>query len=508
MDYFYDGQIRRYLTQFIRMLSGFQVQIGKDAQGAPQYRTVPARYGNMSKQVAGILKNNSENMLNSVPLIAAYVQDMQMDRTRMQDPTFVSKVHIRERDFDGTNYTATQGPNFTVERLMPTPYMLTLKADIWTSNQDQKLQLMEQMLVLFRPSLELQTTDNYLDWTSLSTVELTGVTYSNQIIPVGDQAEIEVCSLTFQTPIWLTTPAKVKKMGLITSIIARMFDEEGNYSDDIFAGVQLSKQTITDDNLGIILNHSGTYYYAELIGAAERTATDFQSKDAKRGIDRSWRSFFEKYPGRFNPNLTEIRFTKPNGLELVGTINGINPLNENELLITFNTGTFPSNTDLTDSNSITRGTIDAIIDPSRYEKKAETAGTRYLILEDIIDADNDLANQYRTWPRGFTASASDIIVYTGTTWEVLFNSSAVTTITYITNVYTGLQYKWDPYASWLASTSYAKGSLVKYNGVDYICIKEHISSDTFDISKWQITSNSWIKSVEGTYRPGDWRIVL
>ena len=55
---------------------------------------------------------------------------------------------------------------------MPTPYTLSMKADIWTSNTDQKLQLLEQILVLFNPALEIQTTDNYIDWTSLSVVYL------------------------------------------------------------------------------------------------------------------------------------------------------------------------------------------------------------------------------------------------------------------------------------------------------------------------------------------------
>ena len=32
-QFFYDGQIRRFLVQFMRILSGFQVEFGKNADG-------------------------------------------------------------------------------------------------------------------------------------------------------------------------------------------------------------------------------------------------------------------------------------------------------------------------------------------------------------------------------------------------------------------------------------------------------------------------------------------
>ena len=94
-----------------------------------------------------------------------------------------------------------------------------MKTDIWSTNTDQKLQIMEQILVLFNPSLEIQTTNNYVDWTSLSLIELTGTTFSTRSIPQGIDTEIDVGELTFTMPIWITPPAKVKKLGVIEKII-------------------------------------------------------------------------------------------------------------------------------------------------------------------------------------------------------------------------------------------------------------------------------------------------
>ena len=141
-QFFYDNQIRRFLTQFIRLVSGFQVEFGQEADGSRPLQQVPVLYGDPSRQAAQILKNNSENMLNSVPAMAVYISSLDYDRERVQDPTFVGTMNIRQRAYDPVtgNYLSTPGDAYTVERLMPVPYKLGLKLDIWTSNTEQKLQ--------------------------------------------------------------------------------------------------------------------------------------------------------------------------------------------------------------------------------------------------------------------------------------------------------------------------------------------------------------------------------
>lgn len=261
MEHFYDGQIKRYLTQFMRLMSNFGYKDGKG-----KVIQIPVRFGDMNRQVAQIMNKNSENIVQSAPFIACYIKGMDFARDRLQDPTFVSKVNIRERAFDedGQEYLNTQGANYTVERLMPTPYNLQFAADIWTTNIDQKLQILEQLLVLFNPSMEIQTNTNFIDWTSLSLVELTGMNFSSRSIPQGLEQDIDIASLTFASPIWLTTPAKVKKLGIITQIITNMFAdspgtiESGTYENaesiDYFTGrtsISITRKTL--GNLGLLV---------------------------------------------------------------------------------------------------------------------------------------------------------------------------------------------------------------------------------------------------------------
>ena len=148
-QFFYDEQIRRFLLQFIRAFSNFQVEYGKDRDGNTTLLTVPVKYGDATRMVSSIIRENSENKIQPAPMISCYVTGLEYNAERRQDPTFVDKKHIRMRKFDANtnSYTTQQGNAFTIERMMPVPYTLQMSVDIWTSNTNQKLQLLEQILL-------------------------------------------------------------------------------------------------------------------------------------------------------------------------------------------------------------------------------------------------------------------------------------------------------------------------------------------------------------------------
>ena len=213
MDFFYDKQIRRFMNQFVRIFSYMYVQYGNDANGNEVLYRVPCRYADTNRQVAAILRNNSDNNLNNVPMIVVYITDVKYDRTRIQEPRFIDKTALRQRAIDPKtgNASTQQGNTFSLDRLMPAPYRLTVKMEIWTSNFDQKLQIFEQIASQFNPDMEIQSTDNYLDWTSLSYILLTDTNWTTRNIPVGSDDPIDIATFTFEMPIWITTPAKLKR---------------------------------------------------------------------------------------------------------------------------------------------------------------------------------------------------------------------------------------------------------------------------------------------------------
>lgn len=492
MDFFYDGQIRRYVTQFMRIFVGFKFKAGDGEE-----RSIPVMYGDLTRQVAAIIKDNSENKMPTVPRMACYITSLELDTARLSDPTFVSKIHIRERrytDAGGTiNYQNVQGGNYTVERLMPTPYKLKMKADIWTSNTDQKLQILEQILVLFNPSLEIQTTDNYIDWTSLSAVYLLSTNFSNRSIPQGADSEIDICSLEFEMPIYITPPAKVKKLGIVQAIVNNVFTEEGdvvNLGNLIYTGIA-SNASIPFSKFRILVfksntgdSNDGQYDITAVEPEAAVIDGGLVEYSTKAGEPFDWNRLFE-LQGGFKEGAS-IWLKQATGYEIVGTF-VINPLDPSILVASLDTDTFPSNSDV--SSTIpgidSRGTVDAIINPYTFNP-IETfgsqylipLGTRYLMLDDVNNSPNvggtyDIPyTQTYDGPEGWknangtdpVIKASSIIEWDGESWVQIWDPVAGANPTYIQNIRTGIQYKWD--------------------------------------------GTQWLKSFEGEYNPGQWGFSL
>ena len=256
-NFFYDEQIRRFLLQFTRIFSNFQIEYGRDDLGDKALLRVPIRYGDASRQAQTIIQQNSANSMPSTPLMTFHITGLEYDRPRMQEPYHVNKIPVRQRTYDSETdtYETTQGNAFTIERLMPVPYKMTINLDIWTSNTNQKLQIFEQIATLFNPALEIQSTDNYIDWTSLTVVELERTNFSSRTIPVGTDDPIDVFTMTFTVPIWISPPAKVKKLGVVERIIASIYDANGDASNAVIDNDLLlgTRQKITP------------YGYAELL---------------------------------------------------------------------------------------------------------------------------------------------------------------------------------------------------------------------------------------------------
>ena len=457
MLHFYDGQIRRYITQVIRLCSNFSI----DMDGT--LKQVPVMYGDLTRQVSNIIRDNSENKLPSAPRMAVYITALEMDRDRLADATYVRKTNIVERAYDDENkeYENYKGKSYTVERIMPTPYLLRVNVDIWTSNTDQKLQILEQILVLFNPSLEIQTTDNYIDWTSLSVVNLENLQFTNRSIPVGVDSEIDIATLTLSAPIYISPPAKVKRMGAITNIITSMFDENKGTID---LGESFPELSAYDDfpTPGSTTGDYGTKTATEV--ADQMANTNYQrmgvyvSGNIAQIITRgavgqySWRGLVENLPGTYKADISRIFLTnKDTNVLITGTI-GINTLDETKLIINWDEDSFPDDTVISGPNG-DRTSIDYIIDPLTFNPTSvKVAGTRILLLESIGDADN--TEGPAAWQNAggvnFVADANDIVEWSGTNWSIVFDSSEVTETSYTTNLTTGVQYRFND-GSWFAS---------------------------------------------------------
>jgi hypothetical protein len=464
--YFYDEQIRRYLLQFTRMVSNFQVEYGRDPQLAVELLRVPVRYGDASRQAQTIIQQNSANSLPATPLMTFYITGLDYDRPRMQEPYHVNKMQVRQRTYDQATdtYETTQGNAFTIERLMPVPYRMTINLDIWTSNTNQKMQLFEQIATLFNPSLEIQSTDNYIDWTSLSIVDLERVQWTSRTIPQGTENPIDIMTLTFGIPIWISSPAKVKKLGVVERVIASIFDANGDASNaiinnDLLLGTRLK---VTPWNYQVILLDGQLQIVkdSEVLNP-DRTSLNSFTFPVQETPEILWPSVINAY-GVLRPGISYITLDKPWAPDesIIGSIT-INPADDRLLIFDINPDTAPANT-LAPVNAV----INPLVSGPGEGLPIAAAGQRYLLTESTGDVDN--AQNPRAWASALgqplIANANDIIEYDGARWRVAFYSQNETAIQYVTNITTGIQYRW--------------------------------------------ADSMWVKSIDGLYPGGSWNLVL
>lgn len=387
-------------------------------------------YGDSSRQAANIIANNSASNLPSAPMITFYISGLEYDQRRTQDPTFIDKMNVRQRKWnpDIEQYEEVQGQAFTVERQMPVPYTLRITVDFWTTNYNQKLELVEQLGTLFNPSLEIQSTDNYIDWTSLSVVYQDGLTFSSRTIPQGTANPIDVMSWKFYMPIWLSTPAKLKKLGVIEKIIASIYRGSAladMQNDDLLLG---TRQKITPYGYNILL--VGNTLQLLPANAAPYPSNSSLDIPDNPNTDIYWSSLLNVY-GVVRPGISQIWLDNPYmNTEIVGTIVP-NPLDDRILIYNIDVDTLPQNT---------LAPVDGVINPQLIGPNTglpiPSNGTRYLIVENIGNSNDTTV----AWGN-LVANANDIIEFNGSNWFVSFDSQNTFNIEYVTNLSTNVQYR-------------------------------------------------------------------
>lgn len=450
------------MLQFARIFSNFQIEYGKDPSLNPTLIRVPVRYGDATRNAQTIIQENSANSMPSTPLITFYITALEYDRPRMQEPYHVNKMQVRQRYYDPEtqNYETTQGNAFTIERLMPVPYKLSINCDFWTSNTNQKFQLFEQVATLFNPALEIQSTDNFIDWTSLSVVELVGVTWSSRTIPIGTDNPIDVMTMKFELPIWISSPAKLKKLGVVERIIFSVFDEQGDANEAILNNDLLlgTRQKFTPYRYQALLigNKLQALAYNQTI---DQPNTSLELPDSPPS-NEFWHTILGLYGDTANlrAGITQIRLDSQWGddNQIIGTVT-YDPVDDRFLLFEVDPDTVPQNT---------LPAVTAVIDPMLSGPGAglpeAASGQRYLILQDM--GDPSYQSPTAAWGNIY-AHANDIIEFNGSDWVISFDSTSQSeNIEFVSNITTGLQYRW--------------------------------------------TGREWVKSYEGLYPGGEWSIVI
>jgi hypothetical protein len=424
IDYFYDRQQVRYLEQIVRAFSGYQYMTGRRGDLEPELKSVPCRMAITNEVVANIIRNQSESALNVCPMITVFQTGLRFSREDLQNPTHESTVQVTERHFDEQTgqYTGDRGRSYSVRRLMPLPFEMTIQVDLWTSNWDQKQQILEQIGLAIYPDFQIQNSENPLDWGAITLCTPDpDLTLSSRSIPIGSSDEIDIASITLKIKFWLSPPALVTEQKLIERVITNMTDSAP------IPGVIMDGGDMLSTDMGYVVETLGNHSVM-ISGNRMKLLGPKASEVDENGDPYSWRKLISTF-GVLRPAASQILLTAKvdDRTGILGTIEYTN--DPSVLYWSIDPMTLPSNT---------LPPIDAVINPMEtypnQKLPPEVNGQRYLLL-------NDIGGVSQAWG-ALTAKENDIIQYVNNHWEVVFSAATSPDEEFVVNNHNNKQLKW------------------------------------------------------------------
>lgn len=196
--YFNQNQFERFIGQFMRVFSKFQVQDGVDRGSGYLLKKVPVVYGNMSRIVASIMNKRDFFTNERFPMMAVHLNRIELDREN-------KKSHFHKDAISMRRFGENNTPNSSVERIIGPAYVLGVDLSIYASSNTEMFSLLEQILLIFNPRVTIQTDNSVFNHDYITEISLESV--SDEInYPLGTERGIRTITLGFTVPVRLRYP--------------------------------------------------------------------------------------------------------------------------------------------------------------------------------------------------------------------------------------------------------------------------------------------------------------
>ena len=371
-NYWYYGNIRHMCLCVLRLFQNFCISEGKDEKGNEILRRIPCTMMATDKSVAYLLNNATDTVLETVPKMILAISNVNLNNDKISGaPYYPNETSFTEKKFnpDKGNYEYEPGNSYNVTRLNPLPIGLEFKLFVLTTMQDHKLQLFEQIRSLFSPTLEIQTSENPLDWSRVTAITLTGLNWSSKGTTNLDGTALDSMDMTFEVDMNLDMPTIVQKQCMIDQIAENIGD--GNSLDDIMSW---------DLNDVTTIYHSPSRNSVNLY-LDEKTGKQMIKLNPSP-IANNWYDVLRLYNFKFDPFNKKILIScvSDSNSDKKSTIGGTLTINK----MSPNIAAFNIDDSLLPETNITA--VDDIIDPHDMTEK-DLIGKRYLITEDISNCE-------------------------------------------------------------------------------------------------------------------------
>jgi len=214
-NFYYQGAFKDYITQFMRVFSGFSVEYGVDRDGDNNndQKTAPVYYGSPDRIVANVLHKEGVSYNTSLPLMSTVLTAIELNPENR-------RTNYHEENV--TRVRGSDGERVVNQKVIGVPYRFSMDLSIYASNTTQMFQLLEQIMMMFNPKLTIQKSDNIIDWSYLTEIELVAVTQETNI-PAAVDERMVMWTLSFLMDVWLDYPMK-ESAGVIEQIITTIKD--------------------------------------------------------------------------------------------------------------------------------------------------------------------------------------------------------------------------------------------------------------------------------------------
>ncbi len=201
--YFYNRQVKRYIGVFMAAFAGLQVETGKRDDGQTRFLNVPVVYGSKDRVVASILADHTQNKPIRLPTMSVYLRGMDLALDRQKGMGMVRNTpHVPDGGLLPDDVV-------NLKQRMPVPYDLDLELSIYTSNMDQHLQIVEQIIMMFDPSIQIERSDAPYDWAKNVVITMRNIEFDENY-PAGTERRKVQSSIRFTMPAWIETPAQYR----------------------------------------------------------------------------------------------------------------------------------------------------------------------------------------------------------------------------------------------------------------------------------------------------------
>lgn len=202
--YFYNNQLKKLAIQFMSIFADIKVSVGKnDESPNGGLMSVPIHYGSMDRVVGALMAKNSTNTLLRLPAFSAKIIGMEYATDKVHGTDTIDRHVMLKRG------GIIPDDLKVLYRLMPIPYDITFELAFMTTNTQHSLEILEQICLLFNPSIQIQTSDAAMDWTKITNVELKSISFDEEY-PSGQNRRLIPKKLQFSVTAYLSAPVNLR----------------------------------------------------------------------------------------------------------------------------------------------------------------------------------------------------------------------------------------------------------------------------------------------------------